>query len=557
MRKLLVLLLLLLTTIVQSQNFTQSGKVYGINNTGVTGVKVQFWKQVTPTISGFTSQTNYSGHSYYRSTGTATWTTAQSNCAAMGGHLVTMSNAAENTFVYNTWSSGWIGYYQDHSGAFYSEPNGGWRWTENYTSTGMISEYDISNASSYSGTGSTVYDLKSMYNGVLYNSPTYTSTGGKYITFNGTNQYLLSSNMAANFIGYPKLTTTTILVWIYPSSNGVIVDELGDGGVGSGWHDSQIEITGVSGSNGTLRMAMWGQSGNVNTSITLNVWHLVGLTYDGTTLTGYKDGVSFGTATFNRAAPYNNGNINMYYALGLSDGTNLGNGSYANFRLGDFQVFNAALTADQMNRNYMSTAWRFGVYPYSNWNSGEPNNSGGEDYIQFVGSGLWNDLNNTNSLNYVLEFDYVVTTGPWTLDTSIVTNTTGDYSVTRTSNPSIAWKVVIDSLSITSPSILNAGDSDSLVVGKRATISADYYRYDINLDGGFSVSDIYLQLQKRRGKTWSVPTYRIFLLSDYNTIRLSTADIRTTYPGTQSTSNLSPTSGGVTNFYILRTGYAN
>jgi hypothetical protein len=205
----------------------------------------------------------------------------------------------------------------------------------------------------------------------------------------------------------------------------------------------------------------------------------------------------------------------------------------------------------------MSTAWRFGVYPYSNWNGGEPNNSGGEDYIQFVTNGQWNDLTNANSLNYVLEFDYVVTTGPWTLDTSVVTNTTGDYSIIRTSNPSIAWKIIIDSLTIPSPTTLDASDNSNLVIGKRTTISADYYRYDINLDGIFSTSDIYLQLQKQRGKVWSSPTYRMFLLSDYNTIRSNITDIRITYPGTQSSSNLSPTSGGSTNFYILRTGYAN
>ena len=73
----------------------------------------------------------------------------------MGGHLVTMSNAAENSFVYNTWPSGWIGYYQDKTGAFYGEPNAGWRWTENYVTTGQQANYDVASYTS----GSTLTDI--------------------------------------------------------------------------------------------------------------------------------------------------------------------------------------------------------------------------------------------------------------------------------------------------------------------------------------------------------------------------------------------------------------
>ncbi|NBW77221.1 MAG: hypothetical protein EBR34_15720 [Sphingomonadaceae bacterium] len=67
------------------------------------------------------------------------------------------------------------------------------------------------------------------------------------------------------------------------------------------------------------------------------------------------------------------------------------------------------------------------TYSYSNWNSGEPNNSGNEDYVQFVSNGKWNDLNNTQSLAYVLEFEYLVTTSSWTLYKTIYTNSSGYY----------------------------------------------------------------------------------------------------------------------------------
>jgi hypothetical protein len=42
MRKIL-LFLLLLSSVVKSQNFSQTGRVFGINNVGVPNIRVQLW----------------------------------------------------------------------------------------------------------------------------------------------------------------------------------------------------------------------------------------------------------------------------------------------------------------------------------------------------------------------------------------------------------------------------------------------------------------------------------------------------------------------------------
>jgi len=540
----IILILLFISNFSYAQNFSYAGRVYGINNVGVPDVKIQLWKRVTPTLTGFTSQTNYNNHSYYRSTGTAVWTTARTSCESMGGHLVTMSNAAENTFVYNTWPSGWIGYYQDKTGAFYSEPYGGWRWTQPYPITNQKADYDVASYTS----GNTLVDIKGSINATLYNTPVYTSTAGSYLTFNGTNQYAITNNLASKVPG----KTTTLLAWIYPTGNGVIITELGSGSTSSGWHDSQIEITG----GNTLRVAIWNMSGNLSTSITLNAWHLVGFTYDGTTLTGYKDGVSFGTSTVSRQDPISNGN-GLYYGIGLTETTNLGSGAYGSFRLADFQVYSAAMSADEIDQAYVSSSWRFGIYPYSNWNGGEPNNSGSEDYTQFVSGGKWNDLNNNSAYQYVLEFDYIITTGPWTLDTTVKTNSVGDYSFLRASNPSIEWKIVLDTLSISPPEKINAVDNNGLILSKRSILGKDYFRYDLNIDGIFSISDLYLQLQKKNSASWLMSAYKIITQTENATLQTTTSDLRLSILGSQNYSLNPLVNGGVTNIYIIRTGYEN
>ncbi|MFN9959342.1 MAG: hypothetical protein ACK55I_40140, partial [bacterium] len=125
-------------------------------------------------------------------------------------------------------------------------------------------------------------------------------------------------------------------------------------------------------------------------------------------------------------------------------------------------------------------AWRFGRYPYSNWNGGEPNNSGSEDYIQFVGGGLWNDLPNT-SLPYVIEFDYIVTTSAWSLYKTVYTNSSGYYGFNETSDPSKEWYIeIVASDPVTT--IQNSDISTCLdVVNTKTTLNGiHYYMYDLN-----------------------------------------------------------------------------
>ena len=123
MRKLLLILLVFFVSagVVDAQNFNYSGYVYNANATGAVNVPVKVYKRTTPILTGFTSQQNYNGHSYYRSTGSAIWTTARQNCIDMGGYLVTVTTAAENSFIFGLWPSGWIGLTDEVI-------EGTWRW---------------------------------------------------------------------------------------------------------------------------------------------------------------------------------------------------------------------------------------------------------------------------------------------------------------------------------------------------------------------------------------------------------------------------------------------
>jgi hypothetical protein len=308
-----------------SAQFTYSGYLYSGSGNAASNVAIKLYRRTNSTISGFTSQNNYNGHSYYRSTGTANWTTARSNCVAMGGHLVTVTSSGENSFLFNLWPSGWIGLTDEVT-------EGTWKWV----------------------TGET--------------------------------------------------------------------------------------------------------------------------------------------------------------------------------------------------------------FSYTNWNSGEPNNSGNEDYIQFVGSGKWNDLNNSSSLAYVIEFDYIVTTSSWALYKTIYTNSSGYYSISETYDPSKEYYIQVDAPTrVQAYTTSDIQAVSNVILGKTVRNGLSFHMFDVNEDGILSVADKYYVAARKAGRftRWrTAPDVRIFTTTEYNAIKAAKVNVRATYPGvsTYTTSTLS--SGGSLNLYLIAPGYS-
>ena len=319
-----IIIFLLFTNTLLGQ-FTYSGYLYNANNSGANNVAVKLYRRTNSTITGFTSQNNYNGHSYYRSTGTANWTTAKSNCIAMGGYLVTVTTSGENSFLFNLWPSGWIGLTDEVT-------EGTWKWV----------------------TGET--------------------------------------------------------------------------------------------------------------------------------------------------------------------------------------------------------------FSYTNWNSGEPNNSGNEDYIQFVSGGRWNDLNNSSSLAYVIEFDYIVTTSSWALYKTIYTNSSGYYSISETYDPSKEYYIQIDAPTrVQSYTTSDIQGVSNIILDKVVKNGLSFHMFDVNDDGAISIADKYYIAARKAGifSRWrTAPDVRIFTTSQYNVIKASTSNIRATYPGVSSITTSTLTSGGTLNYYLIAPGYS-
>jgi len=225
----------------------------------------------------------------------------------------------------------------------------------------MITYWDLQNTSSYSGSGTTITDLDGTNNGLLVGTNPYTDSTPNYISLDSSTSNYIRTTVNLNPYLSPANTSTVIshFVWVYPTSNGVIVSEQGTTSPNTGWHDSQIEWV-----SGTPYFSVWPYTSIIVSSISapFNNWHYVGLTYDGSTLRAYVNGQLAGSATFVRLTPYNDGSSSgLYYTLGYPDFTDLGSNQGANFRLGAFHVWNTAISSATVLNNYNATKTSYGL----------------------------------------------------------------------------------------------------------------------------------------------------------------------------------------------------
>jgi hypothetical protein len=199
----------------------------------------------------------------------------------------------------------------------------------------------------------TWYDVSSGgNNGTLNNGPTYNSANGGSIVFDGVDDYVsipFNSNLVT--------TTVTVNMWCYATTLNVYRTPFtSEPGLNAG-------VNGY-GFRQRLDNTWWwviGYEGNgavASTSLTQNVWVNLTGTYDGTTLTLYKNGSSVSTAagggrTVNFTSPSINGNIRVG---SLTSGNDFFSGNVA-----IVQIYNRALSATEVFQNYNAQKGRFGL----------------------------------------------------------------------------------------------------------------------------------------------------------------------------------------------------
>ena len=271
-----------------------------------------------------------------------------------------------------------------------------------FTLNGLILRYEISDRDSYSGT-TTVTDLVGNSNATLTNGPTYSING--YLNFDGVNDYVMT-NTSLNSKLSPNSSSTiiSVFIWVYPQDNGVIITEQGDTSLNGIWHTSIIEIV-----SGQLKFSVWPLTSIITSSISLNNWNYVGLTYDGTTLRGYINGQLAGSVSFTREAP-----PNLHYAIAAEDSTDLGDSTYAKMKFGAFHVYNKALSNQEVVSNYNYTKSNYiHTGSMSIWiDANDPASFSGGSLIDLSGNGYTHSLTSSATSSTIFGFkSFDCTTG--------------------------------------------------------------------------------------------------------------------------------------------------
>ena len=209
-------------------------------------------------------------------------------------------------------------------------------------SNGLLMYIDAANTRSYSGSGNTALGLITGIDGTLVNGVGFTSANNGAFTFDGTNDYINFGNSSV-----VQQTTGTLSAWAKASSPG------------SGYRGiiAKQYAYGLFYADSVLVTYDWSTGATRSTG--LNVadgnWKNVVLTYQSGVTNGtkvYLNGVSVLTTTIT---------ISNQASGNLFGGAEANASQYASCQISSFNMYNRALTAQEILQNYNSTKKRYGL----------------------------------------------------------------------------------------------------------------------------------------------------------------------------------------------------
>ena len=213
---------------------------------------------------------------------------------------------------------------------------------------GLVLALDAGDTLSYPGSGTTWTDISGNGNtATLINSPTYNTSNGGSIVFNGSNQYASKNPSTMN------LSSGVSMEMIFKSTD---MNSRAQGFMSFSPGTAYINF--YTPGNGTLRWETWysypGSGGAffTPTALSNNTWyHAVGTFVNGSSIL-YINGSSVASAS------YTAGNYSSSYTSEIRIGEYAG---YLSGNIAVAKIYNRALTAAEIQQNFNALRGRFGI----------------------------------------------------------------------------------------------------------------------------------------------------------------------------------------------------
>ena len=218
---------------------------------------------------------------------------------------------------------------------------------------GLVLCLDAANKRSYPGTGTTWTDLMGNNNATLYNAITFSEDNAGTLITDATNEYV-QTNSNISVVGS---SARSICCWFY-YENALSANILGYGQTGSGSNGKMFDI--MSWTSGGYRRLITHHYGSGFDTIstlpsrnTLNLgeWNYLTVTYDSSVVRVYTNGEFSNEKTMG----LNTTASDLFLCRGIHTNYN----SRPLGALSSFYLFNRALSADEVRRNYEATVGRF------------------------------------------------------------------------------------------------------------------------------------------------------------------------------------------------------
>ena len=218
---------------------------------------------------------------------------------------------------------------------------------------GLVLELDAGDRNSYPGTGTAWRDLSgNSNNGTLTNGPTFNTGSLGNIVFDGVDDYVLCSKQNA----LVNVTQFTIGAWMKRNlSNSVVIigqiETLSNDVSFELWSDGNAYFEVGNGTNG------YGYIANTSTN-----WQYLMMVFNGTgginsdRLKAYING-TLQTLTYSGTIPSSTGTVNT----NLNIGAYITNSNYSNGNISAVQIYNRALSSQEILQNYTAMKTRFGL----------------------------------------------------------------------------------------------------------------------------------------------------------------------------------------------------